>query len=141
MGGLPLYLAGYDTGVLAGVVVGFTALALFQHANVRLRFRGLRWVINTPEWHHWHHALDAEARDKNFGLPVVDLIFGTAYMPRDCRPSGFGTAPPGQWLCCAGGNRQVTNPPLFRSPERSYPQGLCLHQVASARPLRPIQHR
>lgn len=91
---VPLYLVGYDTGALAGIVVGFTALALFQHANVRLRFPRLRWVINTPEWHHWHHAVDAEARDKNFGLPVVDLVFRTAYMPRDRRPSGFGTEAP-----------------------------------------------
>ena len=40
---------------------------LFQHANVRLRFPVIRWVINTPEWHHWHHGLDREAYDTNFG--------------------------------------------------------------------------
>ena len=45
-------------GVFGGVAVFITLLALFQHANVRLRFPGLRWVINTPEWHHWHHAID-----------------------------------------------------------------------------------
>jgi sterol desaturase/sphingolipid hydroxylase (fatty acid hydroxylase superfamily) len=72
----------------------FTLLALFQHANVRLRFPVLRWVINTPEWHHWHHAIDADARDKNFGLPIIDLIFGTAYLPKDARPTGFGTHDP-----------------------------------------------
>ena len=43
-----------------------------------------------PEWHHWHHAIDADARDKNFGLPVVDKIFGTAYLPKGRRPTGFG---------------------------------------------------
>jgi sterol desaturase/sphingolipid hydroxylase (fatty acid hydroxylase superfamily) len=51
-------------------------------------------VVNTPEWHHWHHSTDPEARDKNFGLPVVDRIFGTAYLPQDRRPSGFGTEAP-----------------------------------------------
>lgn len=91
---LPLFLLGYDAGVFAGVAVFVTLLALVQHANVRLRFPGLRWVINTPEWHHWHHATDDAARDRNFGLPVVDKLFGTAYLPRDLRPSGFGTRDP-----------------------------------------------
>jgi len=91
---MPLVILGYGGGTFAGVAVFVTLLAIFQHANVRLRFPGLRWVINTPEWHHWHHAIDPEASDKNFGLPVVDRIFGTAYLPRDRRPTGFGIADP-----------------------------------------------
>ena len=73
-------------GVFAGVAVFITLLAIFQHANVRIRFPVLRWVIPTPEWHHWHHAIDDEARDQNFGLPVVDKIFGTAYLPKGPAP-------------------------------------------------------
>jgi len=91
---LPLFLLGYGGGVFAGVAVFITLLALFQHANVRLRFPIMRWIINTPEWHHWHHAIDAKANDKNFGLPIVDKIFGTAYLPRGERPSGFGIHDP-----------------------------------------------
>ncbi len=91
---LPLFLLGYGNGVFAGVAVFVTLLALFQHANVRLRFPVLRWVINTPEWHHWHHAIDDEARDKNFGLPLLDKVFGTAYLPKGKRPIGFGTLDP-----------------------------------------------
>ena len=81
--------------MFAGVAVFVTLLAIFQHANVRLRFPGLRWVINTPEWHHWHHAIDADARDKNFGLPVVDKLFGTAYLPKDKRPDRLRHPRPG----------------------------------------------
>jgi sterol desaturase/sphingolipid hydroxylase (fatty acid hydroxylase superfamily) len=91
---MPLVVLGYDGRVFAGVTIVITLLAIFQHANVRLRFPYLRWVINTPEWHHWHHSVDAEARDKNFGLPIVDRIFGTAYLPKDRRPTGFGTTAP-----------------------------------------------
>ena len=91
---VPLYLLGFNGGVFGGVVVFFTLLALFQHANVRLRFPVLRWVINTPEWHHWHHAIDREAINTNFGVPVVDQLFGTAYLPRGKRPTGFGTREP-----------------------------------------------
>ena len=111
---LPLFLLGYDAGVFAGVTVFITLLALFQHANVRLRFPGLRWVINTPEWHHWHHAIDDEARDKNFGLPIVDAIFGTAYLPRGRRPTGFGIHDP--------------------VPEDSYLRHLAYPFTAAARP-------
>jgi sterol desaturase/sphingolipid hydroxylase (fatty acid hydroxylase superfamily) len=91
---MPLFVLGYGGGVFAGVAVFVTLLAIFQHANVRLRFPFVRWIIPTPEWHHWHHAIDDEARDKNFGLPVVDKIFGTAYMPNGKRPVGFGTHDP-----------------------------------------------
>jgi len=91
---LPLFLLGYEGGVFAGVAVFITLLALFQHANVRLRFPIVRWIINTPEWHHWHHAIDTRANDKNFGLPIVDKIFGTAYLPKGERPSGFGIHDP-----------------------------------------------
>jgi sterol desaturase/sphingolipid hydroxylase (fatty acid hydroxylase superfamily) len=91
---LPLVLLAYEPGVFAGVTVFVTLLAIFQHANVRLRFPVLRWVINTPEWHHWHHAIDDEARDKNFGLPLIDKVFGTAYLPKEKRPVGFGIHDP-----------------------------------------------
>lgn len=87
---LPLFLLGYEGEAFAGATVFLALLAIFQHANVRLRFPVLRWVINTPEWHHWHHALDPEARDKNFGLPIVDKVFGTAYLPKDKRATRFG---------------------------------------------------
>ncbi|GMU78178.1 MAG: hypothetical protein AMXMBFR46_09730 [Acidimicrobiia bacterium] len=96
---VPLVLLGYSAVSLVAVNVGLVLLALFQHANVRVRFPGLRWVINTPEWHHWHHAVDV--RNKNFGLPLVDLCFGTAYLPHDRRAARFGLdgpAPPESYL-------------------------------------------
>jgi sterol desaturase/sphingolipid hydroxylase (fatty acid hydroxylase superfamily) len=88
----PLFVLGYDAGVFGGAAVVLTFLAIFQHANVRMRFPGIRWIVPTPEWHHWH--LDADARDTNFGLPVVDAVFGTAHLPRNRRPIGFGCADP-----------------------------------------------
>ncbi|MGZ8752660.1 MAG: sterol desaturase family protein [Acidimicrobiia bacterium] len=91
---LPLFLLGYSGGAFAGLTIVIAILALFMHANVRLRVPGLRWVINTPEWHHWHHARDPEARDKNFGLPVIDKLFGTAYLPKGRHPTGFGIDDP-----------------------------------------------
>ena len=65
----PLFLLGYGAGVFGGVAVFITLLALFQHANVRLRFPGVRWVINTPEWHHWHHAIDDDGARHELRTP------------------------------------------------------------------------
>lgn len=104
---MPLVLLGYDGPAVAGLAGVVVLLALFQHANVRLRFPGLRWVVNTPEWHHWHHAVDPAARDRNFGLPVVDRCFGTAYLPAGLRPAGFGCADP---VPASGYLRQLAHP-------------------------------
>jgi sterol desaturase/sphingolipid hydroxylase (fatty acid hydroxylase superfamily) len=90
----PLFALGYRPGTFAGVAGLITLLAILQHANLRVRVPVLRWVVPTPEWHHWHHATDDAARDTNFGVPIVDLLFGTAYLPRDRRPAGFGIPDP-----------------------------------------------
>jgi sterol desaturase/sphingolipid hydroxylase (fatty acid hydroxylase superfamily) len=111
----PLFLLGYRAGTFAGVAVVVTLLALFQHANVRLRFPVVRWVINTPEWHHWHHAIDSDARDKNFGLPVIDKLFGTAYLPAGKRPSGFGIHDP---VPADGYLRHLAYPFTVKTPSR-----------------------
>ena len=91
---LPLVALGHEGGVLAGVTVLVTVLAIVQHANVRVRLPVLRWIVPTPEWHHWHHATVVEARDTNFGLPLIDKLFGTAYLPKDRRPGSFGIPDP-----------------------------------------------
>ena len=90
----PLLLLGYGRGAFAGAAAVVTLIALFQHANVRLRFPVIRWVLPTPEWHHWHHSSEPEAIDKNFGLPVVDKLFGTAHLPARRHATRFGTSEP-----------------------------------------------
>lgn len=91
---LPLVVLGYEAGAFAGITILITVLAVFQHANVRIRIPLLRWIILTPEWHHWHHAADPEGHNTNFGLPIIDKIFGTAYLPKNRRPTGFGIDDP-----------------------------------------------
>lgn len=43
-------------------------------------------------FHRWHHTLEAEGLNKNFAptFPVLDLIFGTFYMPTGKLPEHFG---------------------------------------------------
>ena len=76
--------------------------AVYIHSNTRWRFPGIRWLIATPEFHHWHHTSDEEGIDKNFAafLPLWDRLFGTAHMP-DHWPKNYGTVkfqPPESYL-------------------------------------------
>jgi len=91
---VPMVALGYSGAAIFPVAVFIAVLAVFQHANTRLRFPLLRWLIPTPEWHHWHHAVDREAHDRNYGFPVVDVVFRTAFLPRDRRPEAFGIPDP-----------------------------------------------
>jgi sterol desaturase/sphingolipid hydroxylase (fatty acid hydroxylase superfamily) len=65
---------------------------MYIHANLNVHTGWLQWVINGPEAHRWHHAVDPEAWNKNFStkLAIWDRLFGTAYLPKDRKPSGYG---------------------------------------------------
>jgi sterol desaturase/sphingolipid hydroxylase (fatty acid hydroxylase superfamily) len=80
---VPIYVLGFSEGPLLAYVVVVSAQATFIHANVRFEFGPLKWLVATPQFHHWHHAADAEAIDKNFAvhLPLIDKVFGTMYLP------------------------------------------------------------
>jgi lathosterol oxidase len=88
---VPIYVLGFADGPLMAYLVLVSAQATFIHANVRFDFGWLRWVLATPQFHHWHHAAEPQAVDKNFAvhLPVLDLLFGTAYLPGRW-PSAYG---------------------------------------------------
>jgi sterol desaturase/sphingolipid hydroxylase (fatty acid hydroxylase superfamily) len=91
-----LLAAGFTAQVAGVFVVIQIIIGLFLHANVRWRWRPLHKVVITPEFHHWHHANEADAHNTNYsvGLPIWDLVFGTYFMPADRRPSRYGVTPP-----------------------------------------------
>jgi sterol desaturase/sphingolipid hydroxylase (fatty acid hydroxylase superfamily) len=88
---IPLFVLGFSKATFGAFVVFTAFLALFIHANVRLTFGPLRWLIATPEYHHWHHSNDPSAYNSNFGeFPLVDAVFGTLHLPRHRRPERYG---------------------------------------------------
>jgi sterol desaturase/sphingolipid hydroxylase (fatty acid hydroxylase superfamily) len=95
-GTLPVLALGFAPIAVAGIVPVLTLMAILVHTNVDWDWGPLRGVVASPRFHRWHHTDEAEARDKNFAglLPVWDILFGTYYMPRDRRPTRFGTATP-----------------------------------------------
>jgi hypothetical protein len=60
----PIFVLGFSKDVIDAyiVVVGFQAV--FNHANVSVRLGPLRYLIVTPNFHHWHHSQDDEAIDR-----------------------------------------------------------------------------
>ena len=89
---LPLYALGFGRLSLGAFVVLTTLQAIFVHANVRLTFGPLRWLIATPQFHHWHHAREPEAYNSNYAgeFPLVDALFGTLYLPAHRWPAQYG---------------------------------------------------
>jgi sterol desaturase/sphingolipid hydroxylase (fatty acid hydroxylase superfamily) len=88
----PLYILGFSEGVMNAyiIVVGFQAV--FNHANVHLPWGPLKYVIVTPDFHHWHHASDDEAIDKNYAAhyAFLDYLFGTAVTSTKKFPEHYG---------------------------------------------------
>ena len=100
---IPLYVLGFSRSALAIYVVIVVIQATFIHANVRWKFRWIQPYVATPCFHHWHHASEKAAIDRNFAVhtPIWDRLFGTLYLP-DRWPSAYGlhdgTKMPASWL-------------------------------------------
>jgi sterol desaturase/sphingolipid hydroxylase (fatty acid hydroxylase superfamily) len=65
---------------------------MWIHSNIDVRTGRLQYLLNGPEMHRWHHAVDSDAHNKNFGtkLAIWDWIFGTAFLPANRKPAGYG---------------------------------------------------
>ncbi len=88
----PLFVLGFGEGVINAyiLIVGFQAV--FNHANVHLPWGPLRYLIVTPDFHHWHHSQDNEAIDKNYAAhySFLDYLFGTAVKSDKKFPQSYG---------------------------------------------------
>jgi sterol desaturase/sphingolipid hydroxylase (fatty acid hydroxylase superfamily) len=93
---IPLFALGFSKGTFGAFLVVSAFQALFIHANVRLNLGPLRWLIATPEFHHWHHANDAEHYNTNFAgeFPWVDALFGTLHLDGGRSPERYGIDDP-----------------------------------------------
>jgi sterol desaturase/sphingolipid hydroxylase (fatty acid hydroxylase superfamily) len=89
---LPLFALGFGRVSLGAFLIVITLQAIFIHANVRLNFGPLRWVISTPQFHHWHHAREPQAYNSNYAgeFPFLDALFGTLYFPANRWPAQYG---------------------------------------------------
>lgn len=93
---VPLYLIGPDQEALDAYVIFAGFQAGLTHANVGIPFGPLKYIIATPQFHHWHHSSEKPAIDTNYGVhtTVFDLLFRTFHMPGRAWPAHYGTVSP-----------------------------------------------
>lgn len=88
----PIFVLGFSQRAIDAyvIIVGFQAV--FNHCNVDVRLGPLRYVLVTPNFHHWHHSRDTEAIDKNYAahFAFLDYLFGTAVSADRVWPSHYG---------------------------------------------------
>jgi sterol desaturase/sphingolipid hydroxylase (fatty acid hydroxylase superfamily) len=87
-----MLLAGISPNVL--VVLGPLTIAhsAFVHANLDWTLGPFKYLIATPVFHRWHHTAADRGGEKNFAatFPMLDLLFGTFYMPAGELPDRYG---------------------------------------------------
>jgi sterol desaturase/sphingolipid hydroxylase (fatty acid hydroxylase superfamily) len=89
-----LLLAGISPNVLIFLGPFTVAHSAFVHANLRWTLGPFRYVLAGPVFHRWHHTAAAEGGEKNYAstFPILDVLFGTFYMPEHKLPAVYGVA-------------------------------------------------
>jgi sterol desaturase/sphingolipid hydroxylase (fatty acid hydroxylase superfamily) len=89
-----LLLAGISPNVLVLLGPFTVAHSAFVHANLNWTLGPFKYVLAGPVFHRWHHTMAERGGDKNFAatFPVLDLMFGTFYMPKHELPDAYGIA-------------------------------------------------
>ncbi len=92
---LPLSMIGFGLSDFFILHIFTTAIGHLNHANIRISYGPLKYLLNNPIMHTWHHAkeLPKGKNGVNYGitLSVWDYLFGSAYIPNEGKdePLGF----------------------------------------------------
>lgn len=83
---LPLAMIGFSTTDFFLVHAFTTFIGHWNHANFRIPIGPLKYILNNPDMHMWHHAKNLPSEKRmgiNFGitLSLWDYLFGTAHTP------------------------------------------------------------
>ena len=93
---IPLAIMGGFTAKDVAVVHFFNIIiGHLNHANINWDYGFLKYILNNPKMHIWHHAKELPEDRKNgvnYGitLSIWDYIFKTAYIPKDGRDIEIG---------------------------------------------------
>lgn len=87
-----MLLVGFSPAAIAQLAAFNTIYSAMVHSNVNWTFGPFRYIFASPVFHRWHHTSQAEGMDKNFAptFPLLDIIFGTFYMPEGRVPDAYG---------------------------------------------------
>lgn len=92
---IPLAMIGF--GIEEFFIVNMFAVFIghLNHANLNWNYGPLKYILNNPRMHIWHHAKEMPEKfpqGMNFGLSlsIWDYIFGTKYIPESGRDIELG---------------------------------------------------
>lgn len=87
-----MLVAGITPNVFLFLMPFTTFTSALVHANLDWTFGPLRYVFVSPVFHRWHHTLPDEGGEANFAntFSILDLLFGTFYMPQGKLPETYG---------------------------------------------------
>ena len=114
----------FDAIPSAGWLAAVLGLWLFfVHANLRVSFGPLSWLLTSPAAHRIHHTLDHAEANSNFAVifPIWDILFGTYRRPIAGvwpKTGVIGEEPPGFWRAVSEPLtklRRLASPPLQQS--------------------------
>lgn len=91
---LPLAFFGFSPAAVMTHAIFGTLIGHLNHSNLKLDWGPLRYVLNSPRMHLWHHDYEGDSKSTvNFGIifSLWDWIFGTAKLP-DRPPAKIGFA-------------------------------------------------
>lgn len=116
---LPALLLGFPVETLMGLVTFRGIWAIYIHSNVRLPLGPFRYILGSPQIHHWHHDRDRDAGNYANLSPLMDLVFGTYHCPEQ-EPESFGLREPVR----RGYLRHMLEPLGVRLPRRRWDTGV-----------------
>lgn len=91
---IPLAMIGFGLSDFFIVHIIAVAIGHLNHSNLRITWGPLRYLLNSPVMHIWHHAKEIPSGQYgvNYGLSlsVWDYLFKTAWVPRDGKDIELG---------------------------------------------------
>lgn len=91
---IPLAIIGFGIQDFFLVHIFSVAIGHINHANVYVTYGPLKYLLNNPAMHIWHHAkhLPDGSAGVNYGisLSLWDYLFGTVYLPSNGRDIELG---------------------------------------------------
>lgn len=93
---IPLAMIGFGLADFFIMHIFTTAIGHLNHANLKITYGPLKYILNNPVMHLWHHAKTLP-KDKKYGvnygitLSLWDYVFKTDYIPHEGKdePLGF----------------------------------------------------
>lgn len=87
-----MLLVGFSPASVSLMASVNTIYSAMVHANLNWTFGPFKYLFASPIFHRWHHTAQQEGLNKNFAptFPLLDLVFGTFYMPDKQLPQKYG---------------------------------------------------